>query len=259
MNRALIIGSLVTVLGAGGVIVGTMGDKGGLEELDGGAAEPLDGEEAQAVELPNPHERDVVQAIYGARNNKPMRLVGVQAAQDAQVVDSEVGRVTEVASVPADARCVAIFEAPVKNGSNPPVPNMPAFGDFEGREMRPVQIPESNQGVNWVWYTMLVGPDCQAMADNGQFLGSDLQSVLKLPAPMQRRILRAEVQCEPEGPGTCMVPLDDPRVTAESLVFLPVQLAGRPDLNFVSKRGGQVESRMEEPEGGWTTAVAHPR
>lgn len=255
MNKGLIIGSLVVVLGAGGVIIGTSGTK------DGELEESLDGGQVQEVDetLPKLKEKDVVQAIYGNRNSKPMRIVGVEDRASATVVDSEVGRVVEMASIPADAHCVAIFEAPIKNGSNPVVPNMPAFGDFGGKEMRPVQIPDSNQGVNWIWFTLLSGNDCATMAQHGQFLGSDIHSVLKLPAPMQRRILRAEVPCGGEDTGTCVVPIDDARVTEESLVFLPVSLAGRDDLNFVSKRGGHVETRVDEPDGGWATATAIPK
>lgn len=244
MNKGIIAGVLL-LGGAGGLIYGLSGnEKDGGESLDGGPV--LE----EVMELPAPKEADAVQVIYGNRNNKPMRLVGQQTRTPA-VVDSEVGRVTETPTVDPEAMCPVLFEAPVKKDSNPPVPNMPAFGDFDGREMRPVQLPESNQGQNWVWFTYLRGQDCVNMAGHGQFLGSDLQSVLKLPAPMQRRILRAEVQCVAEQPNTCVVPIDDARVTDETFVFIPVSLAGRADLNFVSKRGGKIESRVQEPDGGW--------
>jgi hypothetical protein len=216
----------------------------------------LDGEEP--VEMPKIKEADAIQAIYGDRNSKPMRLVGASQHTDT-VVDSQVGRVTEAVVVDEEAMCPVIFEAPLKKKDGLEWPNVPQLQDFEGREMRPVKIEGSNQGANWAWFTYLRGADCVVMHGLGSYWASDLQTMLAEPMPKQRRVLRAEVQCEAGQPGTCVVPIDDPRVLPESLVFLPVELAGRADLNFVYKKNGMVEERVKPPEGGWGLASVKPK
>ncbi len=171
---------------------------------------------------------------------KDLKPLGETKSDDGGVVeDPAMPEVKEADRVQA-ILCPVIFEAPLKKKDGYEWPNVPQLQDFEGREMRPVKIEGSNQGANWVWFTFLRGADCIAMHGLGLYWASDLQTMLAEPMPRQRRVLRAEVQCGGEETGTCVVPVDDPRVLPESLVFLPIELAGRTDLNFVQKKNGMV-------------------
>lgn len=240
----------------------------------GGAAVILSGGENGEEIVPVPEimevsESQLCPASVRTVNGRLIRITGVAREKDAEVKDTPLGRVVEVASIPDRALCHAVVDARPKNRSQffpdgnemvGVIPNIPELKDCYGKASWPVLIGGSclpGPVGSCLWSMLLKGECCRIVADLPQFLGSTLEEFLKLPMADQQRLLRTRGKCVGDQGQEigCTVNLGDPRSIANSPVFVPSSWAGRVDLNYVQGEYDNLtgkhkpKSRYEMPEG----------
>jgi hypothetical protein len=247
MSKGLAIGLGTVVLAAGGITAGLLSG-----DVEIGASEGVILEAQYNIQ-----EHQARSRAFRATNGKHIRVIGVEPEEAATVIDSELGRVVEVPTVPGDALCPVVFHANenVVDGLRWPVLQGVEWG------MRPVQLPLSKLGKSYVWHAFVKGQDnCEAMAQHGSYLGSTMAELLALPPAFKRRCLVTDGTCDVEGQTVeCTVPWGDPRAIADRPIRFPHGLAGRADINMVrTDSSGIPEDRIPEPDGGWGSEIPEP-
>ena len=245
MAKGVIAGLGVVVLAAGGITAALLSGEGG-GATDGG----LDGQ-AQEVESAPVYEHSVLQRGFVASNGRAIRVVGVSTGQ--RIEDVEPGRLVIVDELPDDAICPAVFSAPMKEVDWKKWPNSPTMDQyFETSGFRPIPIPGSKLGNNYIWHGYVLGQTaCEEMTKYGNFYGSSMKEFLALPIPLQKRFLKTAGLCDGE---PCTVPVGDKDAIPGAKVYFPHSLAGRVDINFVKAVHGVPEDRYNTPDGGFADA-----
>jgi len=249
MSKGVIAGLGAVVLAAGGITAGLL--SGDIESItDGG----LDGQ-VQEIEATPIFEHQVLQRGFVAGNGRAVRVVGVSTGR--RIEDVEPGRLVIVDELPDDAICPAVFSAPLKKVDGEVWPNTPTMDQyFEKSGFRPVPMPRSKQGNNYVWHGYVLGQEaCESISKYGNFYGSSMKEFLALPMPMQRRFLVTDGTCKnEEGKDyTCKVPVGDKDAIPGAPISFPHSLAGRVDINFVVAVDGGPVDRYQTPDGGFAT------
>ena len=191
--------------------------------------EPVEEEPGQETIVT--YERDVVPRIYKPVTGKQIRLVGVHRNETDVVEDTEHGRAVVASSVPDDALCNILIDAPEVSHQYgdpqfaPPknIPNVPALIPHYGKVSWPVKVEGSQQGNKWIWNVILQGQGCVAASSAGaSVVGSSSEEIAKLPPGLKNRFFKTR-----DG----------------NIEFVPHGWAGRDDLNFVPVKAGVVQSR----------------
>lgn len=251
MSKGIALGLGGVILAAGGITAGILAGGGESEGIDGGVRNAI-------IAARNIEEHQARPRAFRAANGKRIRVVGVEPVEaEPTVIDTELGRVVEVSSLPDDALCPAVFHADSKRVRGKPWP------DMDGIEwgMRPVRIPHSKKLKNFVWFAFVKGQqNCEAIMNHANYLGSTVKELRQLPVPMRRRCLMTYGTCNNDGQQfECMVPLGDPRVVPGRKKIFPHALAGRKDINLVKiNKNDQPEDRVPEPDGGWGAEIPEP-
>ena len=245
MSKGLAIGLGAVVLAAGGITAGLL--SGDIEGVDLGEGVTL---ETQY----NIQEHQARPRAFRAANGKRIRVVGVEPQEESPTVtDTELGRVVDVDSLPADAICPVVFHANenVVDGLRWPVLQGVEWG------MRPVSLPLSKVGKSYVWYGYVIGQEnCEAIMQHGSYLGSTMAELLALPPAFKKRCLVTTGLCDAT---ECNVPWGDPAAIPGRKIVFPHSLAGRMDINLVQASGeGVPEDRTSEPVDGWGSEIPEP-
>ena len=252
------------ILAGGVVVVSNLGGKDDKPTGDAGIG----------IERLAPTEAEVVDRAVRASNNRLVHVVGVDAAKDAVVGDTDIGRAIIVTEVKDSSECSVVFEAGEVSRE---------IGDIRGGkvlvtrvDLDPVKYSrgtfvkfgvEDKVKKTWIWNSQLYGQNCKDIALEPGYLGSSMEELLLLPEVMKARILRTYGMCEikdkdnkPTGEKRrCDLPYGDVRAVAGEEVFFPHNFSGREqDLGIMPKKNAEVQKRYTTPDGGFREATAEP-
>jgi hypothetical protein len=219
--NAKVLGAIGVVLASGGMLVGIL-DKGGgdVNGTDGGViTEPVG---------PIATEAQICDKSVRATSGRLVRVVGVEVAKDALVIDTAIGKTVTVDTVPAEAICNVVFQASLKDKKlDVPENVLKAFG----KASDPVKIG------NDIYNALLKGDDCKLIGDLTGYLCSTLKDCMALPLEVQAKFLKVKGRCvvtmmdKTKVDADCSVPVGDPRAV-DNVVFFPHNWSGREDLNI---------------------------
>jgi hypothetical protein len=245
------IGIGAGIVTAGGVAVAIFANSGNLPDTGNRGLTNA----VQAIAAKNIEEYQARPCAFRAASGKHIRVVGVESDEEQPaVVDSELGRVIEVAAIPNKGLCPFVIHAAVRTMDKKRWP------DIDGIKwgMRPVQIDHSEKAGDWAWNGFVEGQqECEKVLSHANYLGSSMQELLALPDEWKRRLLKVDGICNFEGQDhPCSVPWGDPRAVAGSKIRFPHRLSGRPDINLVEAASdGTPDDRVSEPDGGWGAEI----
>lgn len=198
------------------------------------------------IEVEITPEQEAPKYIRSVHTQKRVKIVGVQAPENAQLIKAGVlGDIIEIQTVPKHAVCNVLIVAPEvedqdKGKKVPKVGNdeLNKLWCFEGNSC-PVKLSGVNHPLpEYYWNVLLVGNACKLAVDEPDYyLASDWKQLMALPDNIKKAIIKVRVLVDEEGKD---VEKDffwgDPAImNAKELLFMtfPHSFAGRNDLNIV--------------------------
>lgn len=151
----------------------------------------------------------------------------------------------EPGEVPGDALCNLTFEAVVVEQDGRPWPDVKGIRPLLNAGAWPVLVRETEDRVA-MWNVLARGPDCPALADLVDYVGSDLPQVLKHPKrKFLVRVMARKGARDKDGRVKDWVELDDPDADPEGDATFTHEWAGLGQVNYAKRRAGEFARGKE--------------
>jgi hypothetical protein len=153
------------------------------------------------------------------------------------LTSNDLGSVVVVGGVKEDTECHVIVDT-----DDPEDLNAYAYYKIEG----------SCDGSDCLYSVLFIGYDCLVAPDLDGYVGSTMAEFQALPRGMRDRLVRQRGTCickDPEGKEidcTCTAKPGDANALDDTPWYIGHKWSGRPDLNFVKAKDGNLQKRHEE-------------